>query len=179
MTLAGLVAISAHAGSITNIALGLSYAVAEVLAIIQTERAYTAQSNINGGSVIYSINGLSTQATHISASLEERQLSIIHDVSFAGAIAIGSAGIGLEGLSFGGLQYYGLIGQMLGENWESGQGILSIFYAVSTVLVQVVAFATLVIMVSVKGFISFARHHIDLSRHISANAGSNSTTCLP
>ncbi|USW47209.1 Putative glycosyl transferase CAP10 domain-containing protein [Septoria linicola] len=151
LTLAGLVAISAHAGSITNIALGLSYAVAEVLAIIQTERAYTAQFNNNGGSVIYCINGLSTQATHISASLEERQLSIIHDVSFAGAIAIGSAGIGLEGLSFGGLQYYGLIGQMLGDKWESGQGILSFFYAVSTVLVQVVAFATLVIMICRQG----------------------------
>lgn len=154
VTLAGLVSISAHAGSITSVALGLSYAVSEVLAIIQIERAYTAQATVNGGSVIYSVNRLSTHTTHISWPVEERQLSVIHDVAFAGAIAIGAAGIGLEGLSFGGLQYYGLIGQLFGNKWQSGQGALSFVYVVSTVLIQIVAFATLVIMVSVKGSVS-------------------------
>lgn len=150
LTISGLVAVYAHAGSITVIALGLSDAVLEVLAYRLVERAQEAarQHLPNGGSVIYSANGLLTQPTKPTFSGEEQGVSILRDVAAAGAMTTGVAALSLEGLRFGGLANYGMIGQAVGTHWVVGQGILSISYALSTVLVHMLMFAALILMVS-------------------------------
>lgn len=150
LTLSGLVSVYAHAGSITVVALGLSYAVLEVLAFHLIERAQdiSRHHNQNGGSVIYSASGMLTQSSAPSVPTEERWLSVLRDVSMAGAFTTTVAGITLEGLHFGGLINYGLIGHLLGDHWQSGQGVVAVVYALSTVLIHIVVFAATVFMVS-------------------------------
>lgn len=150
LTVSGVVAVYAHLGSISAVALGLSYAVLQVLAFHLVERARAAaQHHVpNGGSVIYSASGLLTQPTKPPISSEEQWLSLIRDVSTAGALATGVAALTLESLRFGGLAYYGLLGQAMGDHWVFGQGVLSLVYALGTIIVHMAMYGALLLTVS-------------------------------
>lgn len=150
LTVSGVVAVYAHLGSISAVALGLSYAVLQVLAFHLVERARAAaQHHVpNGGSVIYSASGLLTQPTKPPVSSEEQWLSLIRDVSTGGALTTGVAALTLESLRFGGLAYYGLLGQAMGDHWVFGQGVLSLVYALGTIIVHMAMYGALLLTVS-------------------------------
>lgn len=148
LTLAGLATVYAHSGSISVIALGLSHAILQVLALHLIERARGAAHHLqNGDSVIYSANGLLAQPVKPIGSSENQWMSILRDVSAASALTASVAAVSLESLRFGGLGYYGLLGQVMGQHWVFGQGILSVIFAFGTVLVHVILFGALLLMV--------------------------------
>lgn len=149
-TLAGLIAVYSHTGSISVVALGLSHAVLEVFAFNLIERAHgvAVYQSRNGGSVIYSASGLLTQPTKPNDSREEPWVAMIRDTSAAAAVAITVTAFVLESRRFGGLAYYGIVGQAMGAEWEFGQGILSIVYGGGIVIVHMVMFGALLMMVS-------------------------------
>lgn len=137
LTLSGLVSVHAHAGSTTEIALGLSHAVCEALAFQLIERAQDVSRHHKqqyGGTVGY----LTASGTGAD---DERGLFVLRDVSVAGAITTALA-VTLEGVHFGGLINYGLISHVL------SQGVLSTMYALGTVLLHMIVFAATVLMVS-------------------------------
>ncbi|KXT00272.1 hypothetical protein AC578_1213 [Pseudocercospora eumusae] len=152
-TTSGLMAVYSHAGSVTAIALGFSYAVLEVLAYHLIARAHetSPSSGQRGGRVIYSANGLLAQPSGSSVSDEERWMSTLKHVSAAGALATGLAAVTLESLHFGGLAYYGLLGQAMGSHWVFGQSIVSVLYAIATVLMHIVMYGALILMIQRQG----------------------------
>lgn len=149
LTISGLIAVYAHSGSITVIALGLSYAILEATAFRLVERAQgVAKHQLqNGESVIYSARGLLSQPSKSALPPQEQWVALARDVSAAASILTGFAALSLESLRFGGISYYGLIDQALGENWVAGQGFLSIPYALGIVLVHMVKSGSLLLMV--------------------------------
>ncbi|KXT11496.1 hypothetical protein AC579_2418 [Pseudocercospora musae] len=180
-TTSALVAVYSHAGSVTAIALGLSYAVLEVLAYHLIARAHGASPppGQRGGSVIYSANGLLAQPSGPSLSDEERCMSTLRHVSAAGALTTGLAALTLESVKFGGLAYYGLLGQAMGSHWVFGQSIVSVLYAIATVLMHIVMYGALILMVSCI-FLSISRITIRvLSHSIDIEAGPNSRRYFP
>ncbi|CAK4032336.1 glycosyltransferase family 90 [Lecanosticta acicola] len=156
LTVSGLVAVYAHLGSISAVALGLSHAVLQVLALDLVERAKGAAKHhtSNGGSVIYSASGLLTQSTKAPASNQEQWLALVRDVSTAGGLAAAVAALTLESFRFGGLAYYGLLGQAMGNHWVFGQGVLSLVYAVGTIAVHMAMYGALLLAVQRHGALS-------------------------
>lgn len=149
LTLAGIVTVYAHSGSISVVALGLSNAILQVLAFHLVERARGAAHHLqNGDSVIYSANGLLTQPVKPQGSSTAQWMSLLRDVSAAAALTTGLAAASLESRRFGGLGYYGILGQIMGQHWVFGQGALSVLFGIVTLLVHIVLFGALVLMVS-------------------------------
>lgn len=134
-----MAALYVSTGSISVSALGLSHAVLQVLAYQLIERAGGA------GEQGDDIDGLLTQTT---ASASAQWLPVLRDVATAATAMTIIAAIFLESSHFGGLQYYGLLGQAMGDHWIFGQAILTVFYALGTVLVHMALFGALVLMVS-------------------------------
>lgn len=150
--LSAAVALYATTGSIATIALGLCEALVLALAYILIERALVdaRHSTANGGSVIYSANGLLSQPSKPAVSEEDAPLVVARDTSMAAAIASGCACLTLESMSFGGLAYWGLLGQAMGDNWVFGQWILTLLYGLVMVIVTMALYGTLLIMVSLQ-----------------------------
>lgn len=172
ITASGLVAVYAHSGSISVIALGLSYAALEALALNLVERARDQPRDVGG--VIYSANGFLTQPVKPMASGTDQWTALSRDVSAAAGVSLGLAALSLESLRFGGLAYYGLLGQAMGDHWVFGQSILSVVYALGTVVVHVVMSGTMLLMVSVPCscrlalatfFVAFAPSSCSNARH--------------
>lgn len=149
-TASGLIAVYSHAGSITVLALGLSYAVLVVLAFTFIERSQRASwtNGQHGDTVIYSASGILTHPTATPLSDEEKWMATLRDASAAAFVTTGIAALGLENLRFGGLAYYGLLGQALGTHWVFGQGVVSFLFAVATILMHIVMSGALILMVS-------------------------------
>ena len=167
LTLSAVAAIFAAAGSNATIALGLSYAVLEALAFLLVERARaeTQSGRQNGGSVIYSTNGLLSQPAKPTGSSTNVQITVIRDVSLAAAISTSVAALALENFTFGGLAYWGVIGQVMGEKWVVGQGILTRVIGVVMVGVHLVKDGTALIMVSADFSSSFVYYrYLDVRR---------------
>ncbi|KAK4634189.1 Beta-1,2-xylosyltransferase 1 [Fulvia fulva] len=149
ITGSGLVAVYTHSGSISVIALGLSYAVVQALALHLVEGARYQSHDVGG--VIYSANGLLTQPVMPLASAANQWMSLLRDVSASAGATLGVAALTLENLRFGGLAYWGLMGKIMGDHWVFGQSIISVVHALGTVMIQVVMFAALLLMVNDQG----------------------------
>ena len=149
LTCSAVVAIFAAAGSNATIALGLSYTIVQALAFLLIERARAeAQSGRhNAGSVIYSANGSLTQPSS-AASGEGSTVAVIRDVATASALCTAIAALTLESFTFGGLGYWGIFGQVLGDQWVFWNGILGVIYAIVTVLVHVAVGVGILVLVS-------------------------------
>ena len=150
LTCSAVVAIFAAAGSNATIALGLSYAVIEALAFLLIERALSEAQHgrHNGGSVIYSANGLLSQPTQPAASGTESKFAVVRDVAAASAVATGIAALTLESLSFGVLAHWGIVSPVLGEKWLLWEGVLGVVYALVVIVVQMLMDGALLVMVS-------------------------------
>ncbi|KAK3726120.1 hypothetical protein LTR37_000268 [Vermiconidia calcicola] len=165
LTCSAVVAIFAAAGSNATIALGLSYTIVQALAFLLIERARAeAQSGRhNAGSVIYSANGSLTQPSS-AASGEGSTVAVIRDVATASALCTAIAALTLESFTFGGLGYWGIFGQVLGDQWVFWNGILGVIYAIVTVLVHVAVGVGILVLIQRQG--SFATSFIPLSASI-------------
>ena len=146
-----MVASFAALGSNATIALGLSFAIAEALAflIVEKARAEAVSGRASGGSIIYSANGLlshSSQQSH-SATGDSR-IAVIRDVAGASALCTGIAALTLESFTFGGLGYWGIFGQVLGDQWIFWDSILGVVYALVSVCVHALNYATILLLVS-------------------------------
>lgn len=149
LSLSALVAIYQSTGSNTVIALGLSYAFISAFALLLVERAYSEALHARqNGSVIYSANGLLSQPSSQVETPLDSATTTLRDVSVAAATACSVAAVALDSWHFGGLAYWGVLGQVMGDNWVLGQGILSFFYAVAIALDYVVLFVALILLVS-------------------------------
>ena len=144
-----MVAIFAAAGSNATIALGLSYTIVQALAflLIERGRAEAQSGRQNAGSVIYSANGSLTQPTS-AASEGASTVAVIRDVATASALCTGIAALTLESFTFGGLGYWGIFGQVLGDQWVFWNGILGIVYALVTIVVHAAVGVGVLILVS-------------------------------
>lgn len=141
--------------SIAVDALGLSHAVLQVLSFQLVERA--SRSGQHGDDS----DGLLSQST---ASDGEHWLPVLRDVATAATATTAIAALSLESSHFGGLQYYGLLGQAMGDHWIFGQAILTVLYALGTVLTHMVMFGALTLTVSPVSALSTAPLSIYLPR---------------
>ena len=151
LTSTAVIASFAALGSNATIALGLSYAIITALAFLLVEkaRAEAASGRTIGGSVIYSANGLfshTSQATPGSSG--DSKMAVIRDVAGASASCAGIAALTLESFTFGGLGYWGIFGQVPGDQWVFWDGILGVVYAIVTIVVHVVVYGTILLLVS-------------------------------
>lgn len=149
-TCSAVVAIYAASGSNATIAIGLSYAIIEALAFLLIERARSEAQHArqNGGSVIYSANGLLSQPTQPAQSGLDSTLAVARDVSTASAVVTGVAALTLERFTFGGLIFRGVFGQIVKDGWMFWDPILSTIHALGMIIVHAVANGALLIMVS-------------------------------
>jgi len=148
LTCSAVVAVYVSSGSNTVVSLGLSSAVLASLTFLLVERAIVEARQQNGGSVIYSANGLLTQPDMPVSTNAEPVIAVMRDVSAAAAIGSGVAALTMESLSFGGLAYYGVVGQAMGNHWMLGQAVLNVAYGLSMAVVHMAMDALLLIMVS-------------------------------
>lgn len=140
LTICGVAALHASTGSISVTALGLSHAVLQVVSFQLIERAGGAGQHGDD------VDGLLSQIA--TSSDGDKWISVLRDVATAATATTVVAAIFLESSHFGGLQYYGLLGQAMGDHWIFGQAVLTVFYALGTVLVHMALFGALVFMVS-------------------------------
>lgn len=150
LTISAVVAIFAAAGSNATVALGLSYALIESLAFLLVERAgaEAQDGRQNGASIIYTTSGLLSQPSRPAESGGQALSLVTRDVSLAAFLATGVGALMLERFTFGGLGYWGILGQAMGSNWVVGQGILSVIWAVATVVLHFVMDSTILVLVS-------------------------------
>lgn len=140
LTACAFVAAYVSLGSNAPIALGLSYAVLAAAGYLLIERAKSAAQN--PGSVIYSANGFLAQPSPDQAQ-DDAGVSLIRDVSFAGALATGFAAMSLESWTFGALPT-----QAFEDQWNLGQSFLSrAVYGLLMVSVHMVVYSASLLMV--------------------------------
>ena len=152
LTLSGLAAIYLSSGAIFVVALGLCDAVALVWAYHLVGRASEAlqDQSQNGGSVIYSANGLLTHPANPQDSGTPRWISLLRDVSVAAAVFTGWAALAFESKQFGELHYAGPP-RMRDDGvdpWSFGLSFGTIILSIGAVIVHVGLFGALLLMVS-------------------------------
>ncbi|KAK5165712.1 uncharacterized protein LTR77_008635 [Saxophila tyrrhenica] len=134
LTASAVAAIFAALGSNATIALGLSDALVTSLAFLLVERAHSeAKHGNSGGSVIYAANGLLAQPAAGSGGSGDAKTAVMRDVAVGSAVCTTVAALTLESFSFGGLGYWGVFGQVLGDNWMFWDGVLGVAYAVGMI----------------------------------------------
>ena len=150
LTGSALVASYTASGSVTPIAIGLSNAFLQALAFFLVERArseaYYGRSN--GGSVIYSTNGLLAQQTKPDAPKRGVLMMIIRDVSAAAMLATAVAAIGLEQLTYNAVVYPGVLHPKLEEHSLLVKTGFVILQGVSAILLNLSSLFTILLLVS-------------------------------
>jgi hypothetical protein len=155
ITLAGLVALGTSLTttiSLSSVALGLSYASVQVLALCLVERARKDNQQKLGAESRrrVSATGLPILSEGSLLSNQDPWRLVLQDVSLAAATVTLIATVMFESLQFGGLVCFGLIDRIIGEHWMEGQVFVSSIIGAVMVLVHCIMNASLVLMVSAK-----------------------------
>jgi hypothetical protein len=153
ITLAGLIVLGSSSTfefSLSSVALGLSYAAVQVLALCLVERARRdTQQKIRAESRRrVSATGLPILSEGSLLSNQDPWQLVLQDVSLAAAAVTLFATVMFESLQFGGLVCFGLIDQIIGEHWMEGQVVVASILGAIMVLVHCVMNASLVLTVS-------------------------------
>jgi hypothetical protein len=153
ITLAGLIILGSSSTfefSLPNVALGLSYAAVQVLALCLVERARkdTQQKIRSESRRRVSATGLPILSEDSLLSNQDPWQLVLQDVSLAAAAVTLSATVMFESLQFGGLVCFGVIDQIIGEHWMEGQVFVASIIGAIMVLVHCVMNAALVLTVS-------------------------------
>ena len=150
LTLAAVTASFAASGSNATIALGLSYAIVTALAFLLIERAYreALHGRQNGGSIIYSANGLLSQPQGNAGFGPEATTSVLRDVALAAALATGVAALSMESLRPGGIEYWPMAKKIMGDEWLLMNGGWRLLYGACLIPVHTIMEPALLLMVS-------------------------------
>lgn len=136
------------------IALGLSYAVLQVLALRLTEAAFTIGKpgiHADGGGLPAPPRTGSHGLRAVQSALSPDNIHwafVLQHVSLVAAMVTLVAALSLEGLHFDGLVYFGLVGRAMGEHWIVGQAILSTLSGLTMVAIHSLMDAAFLFMVS-------------------------------
>jgi hypothetical protein len=146
---AGVAAVYATSGSSVALSLGLSYATLTGLALVLIERARVEAQHQGhqGGSVIYSANGL-LSAPEKSGFGREGMMVVIRDVAAAAAIGTGIAALMLEGFSYGELSVWGVLGEK--DELNFGRLLVKALLGAALVIAHIIMDGSLLVMVSHK-----------------------------
>lgn len=167
LTATALTALFATAGSNTNIALGLSYALAGATGILFVQRAkwLSQSSRSNGNSVIYSANGFLAQPEDTERTTSTSTSDVVRHVCGAAGLATLVASIALESWHFGGLVYHGHAGRSMSGNWASRHGYIGFVVTIAVLIVHMLMYYSLLAMVSLLAPIPRVVEHDEAALH--------------